>query len=164
MLVLFASAGRSFDERLGTDWADQPASFSVVSPWDTSVNDLAKTGEVDRAARRFRADAQLLAAAESVKATYHRGRVVDGVIGSSNVWNSELDRIEQMHRQYGTSVEDMEMASTAQIASVYRIPFLWHPRRVQQHHERQDVRRQGRQGVPEYVYEVVKAHRLAPGK
>jgi adenosylhomocysteine nucleosidase len=74
--------------------------------------------------RRFRADEQLLAAAASAKATYHGGRVVEGVIGSSDVWNSELDRIEQMHRQYGTSVEDMETASAAQIASAYRIPFL----------------------------------------
>lgn len=77
-----------------------------------------------RTLRRFRADPELLAVAERVKSTYQRGRVVEGVIGSSDVWNSELDRIGQMHRQYGTSVEDMETASAAQIAGVYKVPFL----------------------------------------
>jgi adenosylhomocysteine nucleosidase len=77
-----------------------------------------------RTARRFRADSKLLAAAERVKSAYQRGRVVVGAIGSSDVWNSELDRIEQMHRQYGTSVEDMETASAAQIAGAFDVPFL----------------------------------------
>ncbi len=77
-----------------------------------------------RTRRRFRADPELLAAAESVKSTYQKGRVVEGVIGSSDVWNSELDRIEQFHQQYRTSVEDMETASSAQIAAGFHVPFL----------------------------------------
>lgn len=43
--------------------------------------------------RQFPADAKLLAIAEGVKASYTRGKVVEGVIGSADVWNSELDRI-----------------------------------------------------------------------
>ena len=108
--------------------------------------------------RRFRADDHLLAAAEGVKATYHRGRVVEGVIGSSDVWNSELDRIEQMHRQYGTSVEDMETASAAQIAGVYKVPFLGV--RVVSNNITNGGTYDNRaaQADQEYVYEVVKAH------
>ena len=98
--------------------AAMPASRPATSEGSAGTDPNART------MRRFRADGQLLAAANSVKATYHRGRVVEGVIGSSDVWNSELDRIEQMHREYGTSVEDMETASAAQIASAYGIPFL----------------------------------------
>jgi adenosylhomocysteine nucleosidase len=47
--------------------------------------------------RRFKGDEQLLAAAESVKNLYHKGRVVEGIIGSAEIWNSELDRIQHFH-------------------------------------------------------------------
>ena len=107
---------------------------------------------------------QLLAAANSAKATYHGGRVVEGVIGSSDVWNSELDRIEQMHRQYGTTVEDMETASAAQIASVYRIPFLGI--RVVSNNITNGAAYDGKaaEACQEFVYAVVKAHIAAPSK
>jgi adenosylhomocysteine nucleosidase len=77
-----------------------------------------------RIMRRFPADAQLLAAAGKAASLYRRGRVTEGVIGSSDVWNSELDRIQRFHDEYGTSVEEMETASSAQIAGLLHIPFL----------------------------------------
>ena len=77
-----------------------------------------------RTMRRFAGDDSLLAAARSVGGTYRKGHVVDGVIGSSEVWNSELDRIQRFHDQYGTTVEEMESASAAQVAGLFRIPFL----------------------------------------
>jgi len=77
-----------------------------------------------RLMRRFRADERLLAAARSVRGHYRKGRVVDGVIGSSEIWNSELDRIQQFHERFGTTAEEMETASAAQIAGLFDIPFL----------------------------------------
>jgi adenosylhomocysteine nucleosidase len=77
-----------------------------------------------RTMRRFHADERLLAAARSVRDRYRRGRVVDGVIGSSEVWNSELDRVQQFHDRFGTTAEEMETASAAQIAGLFDIPFL----------------------------------------
>jgi len=74
--------------------------------------------------RRFKADEGLLLAARSVRGQYSKGRVVDGVIGSSDAWNSELDRIARFHSQFGTSVEEMETASAAQVAADFGIPFL----------------------------------------
>ena len=74
--------------------------------------------------RRFRGDDGLLTAARNARSTYSKGRVVDGVIGSSEVWNSEIDRIEHFHRKFGTTVEEMEAASAAQIAGIFHIPFL----------------------------------------
>ncbi len=73
---------------------------------------------------RFEGDRALLAAAAAARATYTRGQVVEGVIGSSDIWNDELDRIARFHAAYGTSVEDMETASAAQIASLFSVPFL----------------------------------------
>jgi len=77
-----------------------------------------------RVMRRFAGDEGLLAAARSARTGYHKGRVVDGVIGSSEVWNSELDRIEHFHQAFGTTAEEMETAAAAQIAGLFEIPFL----------------------------------------
>ena len=46
------------------------------------------------------------------------------MIGSSEVWNSEIDRIQRFHDQFGTTAEEMETASSAQIAGLFQIPFL----------------------------------------
>ncbi len=77
-----------------------------------------------RVMRRFEADRRLLEAARRVRDLYTRGRVMEGVIGSSEVWNSEIDRIERFHDAFGTTVEEMETASAAQIAAAFHIPFL----------------------------------------
>jgi adenosylhomocysteine nucleosidase len=72
----------------------------------------------------FDADAGLLAAALGARASYTKGRVVEGVIGTSEGWNDEIDLIARFHAVYGTSVEEMETASSAQIASLFNVPFL----------------------------------------
>ena len=72
----------------------------------------------------FEGDADLLAAAHSAKLSYSRGRIVDGVIGSSDVWNDELDLIALYHKEYGTSVEEMETASAAHVAKELNVPFV----------------------------------------
>lgn len=76
------------------------------------------------AIRKFQADAGLLAAAQRVKSSYNKGKVVEGTIGSADVWNNELDRIKFFNTRYGTSVEEMEAASVAQIASQFNVPFI----------------------------------------
>jgi adenosylhomocysteine nucleosidase len=73
--------------------------------------------------RRFHGDQAMLTAARRVSSSYQRGKVVDGVIGSSEVWNSEIDRIEDFHARFGTTVEEMETAAAAQIAGLFEIPF-----------------------------------------
>ena len=47
------------------------------------------------------------------------------LFGSADVWNNELDRIAFFHKNYGTSVEEMEAASVAQIASQYKSTIPW---------------------------------------
>ena len=108
--------------------------------------------------RRFQGNEQLLAAAESVRNLYRKGRVVEGVIGSSEIWNSELDRIQWFHTQYGTSAEEMETASAAQIASFFQIPFIGI--RILSNNITNDGKYDARTGAAcqEYVYEVVKAY------
>lgn len=76
------------------------------------------------AIRKFEGDKELLVAAYKAKAHYSKGQVVEGIIGSADTWNNELDRIKQFHTVYGTSVEEMEAASVAQIAHQFEVPFL----------------------------------------
>lgn len=73
---------------------------------------------------RFAADPRLLAAAHRAAPEYRRGRVVDGTIATSDMWNEEIDLIARFHAEYGTSVEEMETASAAQIAKQMNVPFL----------------------------------------
>ncbi|WP_205092509.1 5'-methylthioadenosine/S-adenosylhomocysteine nucleosidase [Thalassobacillus pellis] len=74
--------------------------------------------------RYYKGDEQLLKAANAVKDTHEKGKVVEGTIGSADVWNNEVDRIQWFHEKYGTSVEEMETAAGAQIAKAYDVPFL----------------------------------------
>lgn len=76
------------------------------------------------AIRKFAGDAELIMAAHKAKTRYSKGDVVEGTIGSADVWNSELDRIAFFREHYGTSVEEMEAASVAQIASQFNVPFI----------------------------------------
>jgi len=108
--------------------------------------------------RRFQGDEQLLAAAESVKHLYRKGRVVQGVIGSGEIWNSELDRIQWFHSQYGTTVEEMETASAAQIASFFQIPFLGIRVLSNNITNGGTYTAQTGDACQEYVYDVVKAY------
>ena len=87
--------------------------------------DVLPTDESDPepiAIRKFEGDQELLMAAHKVR--YDKGEVIEGTIGSGDVWNNELDRIQFFHQRYGTSVEEMEAASVAQIASQFNVPFL----------------------------------------
>lgn len=74
--------------------------------------------------RFYDGDKGLLAAANAVKDTYTKGKIVEGTIGSADVWNNEVDRIKWFHTKYGSSVEEMEGASAAQIAEAYDVAFL----------------------------------------
>ncbi|MCX6143624.1 MAG: 5'-methylthioadenosine/S-adenosylhomocysteine nucleosidase [Ignavibacteriales bacterium] len=114
----------------------------------------------DSAARkvsRFPGDSALLASARSVAGLYTRGHVVDGVIGSSDMWNDEIDRIAQFHIKYGVSVEEMETASAAQIANLFHVAFLG-IRVVSDNTTNGDAYdpKTG-EACQDYVYEVVKA-------
>jgi adenosylhomocysteine nucleosidase len=111
-----------------------------------------------RTLRRFAGDEQLLNAARAVRGQYRKGQIVEGVIASSEVWNSELDRIQSLHARFGTTAEEMEAASSAQIAGLFEIPFLGI--RVVSNNITNGEGYDGKTGeaCQEYVYDVVKAY------
>lgn len=90
----------------------------------TAADGTASNDPNARRVAKFAADADLLAAARSVAKSYTRGRVVEGVIGSSDMWNDELDLIAKYHNDFGTAAEEMETAPAAQVAKEFHVPFI----------------------------------------
>ena len=117
---------------------------------------------IRRTVARFQADSLLLAMARHMAPRYTRGHVVDGVIGTSDMWNDEIDRIARMHTEFGASVEEMETASAAQVASLFGVPFLG-IRVVSDNtttHEAYEPRTG--EACEEFVYLVVRAYFTTP--
>ena len=139
--------------------AGQGSDFAEWKPLDLLASEgSAGADPNEHVMRRFQANEQLLAAAESVTRLYRKGRVVPGVIGSAEIWNSEIDRIQWLHKQYGTTAEEMETASAAQIAGFFQIPFLGI--RVLSNNITNDGKYDPKTGeaCQDYVYEVLKAY------
>ena len=69
-------------------------------------------------------DDDLLKAAEAVEDTYTDGKIVEGVISTSNEWNNQIDRMLYLHELTGSSCEEMESNAVAQMCTNYGIPFI----------------------------------------
>jgi adenosylhomocysteine nucleosidase len=135
------------------------STFAEWNPLDLMRSDGSAGQDPNaRVMRRFRGDEGLLAAARNARGTYRKGRVVEGVIGSSEIWNSELDRIQHFHDTFGTTAEEMETASAAQIAGLFQIAFLGI--RVVSNNITNGGTYDPRTGeaCQEYVFDVVKAY------
>jgi len=90
----------------------------------TAADGSAASDPSARRIARFDADAELLDAVRRAAPGYTRGRVVEGVIGSSDMWIDELDLIARYHGDFGTSAEEMETAPAAQVAKEFGVPFV----------------------------------------
>ncbi|MFJ5761018.1 5'-methylthioadenosine/S-adenosylhomocysteine nucleosidase [Neobacillus sp. NPDC093182] len=141
----------NMDENQGIDptsWIPMDLMASEGSGSDPNANKV----------RYYEGDKDLLAAANAVKDTYTKGKVVEGIIGSADFWNSEVDRIKWIHEIYGTSVEEMEGASAAQIADAYDVAFLG-IRILSNNKTNGGTYNPGTAAAnQEYVYEVVKEY------
>ena len=137
----------------------QGTSFADWIPLDLMRSDGSAGQDPNaRTMRRFPGDEGLLAAARNVRGHYRKGRVVEGVIGSSEIWNSEIDRIDRFHDAFGTAAEEMETASAAQIAGLFQIPFLGI--RVLSNNITNDGTYDAKtaEACQEFVYDVVKGY------
>jgi adenosylhomocysteine nucleosidase len=111
--------------KTGTRQRGEGSLYSEWAPLDLNRSEGSAGQDPNaRQMRRFAADPGLLAAAREARGPHTGSAIVEGVIASSDVWNSELDRIAWLHDRFGTTVEEMEAASAAQIAGIYGVPFL----------------------------------------
>ncbi len=69
-------------------------------------------------------DEKLFLSAVSCKNFYKKGRVREGIIGTADSWNCQVDRVLFLHTFYGTALEEMEGDAVAQICKTYDVPFL----------------------------------------
>ncbi len=74
--------------------------------------------------RYIEASSDIYYIAQSLKDSYRHGDIIEGVIGSGNFWNNEIDRIAWLAKNLGTSTEEMEGAAAAQIAHSFATPFM----------------------------------------
>src|SRR5207302_9341531 len=72
--------------------------------------------------KSFPGDAVLLAVAR--EASYARGKLRVGNIGSAYAFNRQIDFARWARKTYGTDSEDMESAYAGGVAAGMRIPFL----------------------------------------
>lgn len=68
----------------------------------------------------FPCDEGMRKAAGRVRTEFH---AAEGIIGSADEWNNQIDRIALLRDRYQTAVEDMESAAPAQLCLSYGIPF-----------------------------------------
>ena len=105
-----------------SEWADVGAGIDATK-WINSNTSVLVDGEIQSVDALY-SDEGLLEIARSVSGKYEAGNVVEGVIGSGDVWNKELDRINLIHAQQNTSCEEMETFAVAQVCSFMDVPFL----------------------------------------
>jgi adenosylhomocysteine nucleosidase len=92
-----------------------------LSSWEVLPR-LLRVGEERVRFTHFDADAGLLAAASATP--YEGGRLIEGIVGSADEWNREVDKLLWAQKTFGIASEDMESASAHQVAQIYRVPFL----------------------------------------
>lgn len=79
------------------------------------------SGEENRLIQYY-ADKELLELSKSVN--YELGNVHIGIIGSGDVWNKEVDRINMLNERYGTLCEDMEAISIYTVCNNFNVPVI----------------------------------------
>lgn len=99
-----------------------PEGGSKPLAWSKLAHPLMTAGERETYTDSFPADANAVAVA--LKLPPVRGRVVAGVLGSSNQVNREVDRIAWLRAQWQTSTEDGESAHVAGCAVLLGVPVV----------------------------------------
>ncbi len=72
----------------------------------------------------YNANEKLIEIAENIADKYKHGKVLFGRIGSGDIWNREIDRINWFNKNYKTLCEEMESVSIYKIADIYKIPVI----------------------------------------
>jgi adenosylhomocysteine nucleosidase len=92
-------------------------------------------GDDAESAHYFASDRELVTLAETAARSWQPAlwpvgnpprppRVVTGNVGSGDVWNQHIVRLERLNKLHGTLCEDMEAAAIAQVAALHGVPFL----------------------------------------
>ncbi len=103
----------------------------------------------------FAADPGLLARATEVP--YTGGKLFQGVVGSADQWNREIDKLLWAHEVFGIDSEDMESAAVHQVAHISAVPCLAVRIISNSEHHHQEFRPELGSDCALFVIDVVKA-------
>lgn len=103
-----------------SDWAAKGAGIDPTK-WINRSTEVLVNGAIE-SVDKLGSDPALVEIAKAV--AYTKGALVEGVIGSGDVWNKELDRIALINSQFDTACEEMETFSVAQVCVYMGTPFL----------------------------------------
>jgi len=71
-----------------------------------------------------KANLELLQIVKSIKESYAKGNIHFGIIGSGDIWNREIDRINFLHKEHRTLCEEMETAGVYNTANSFGVPVI----------------------------------------
>lgn len=103
---------------------------------------------------RFPSDPELRTRAMALR--YEHGRLVEGIVGSADQWNREIDKLLWARERFGIASEDMESAAVHQVAKIFGVRFL--PVRIisnSEHHD-PEFRRELGTTCAEFVVTLVR--------
>ncbi len=106
--------------------------------------------------RVYKLDERLKEIALSIKDDYKHGNVYTGVVGSSDIWNREKDKLKFLAEKHNVSCEDMELIAVCTIADNYKIPAVGIKIMSDNELLGEDYEPAVGQYVQEYTYEFLK--------
>ena len=71
-----------------------------------------------------KANSDLVDFVYNMKDEYSAGNIHVGTIGSGDIWNREIDRIDFLHKEHGTLCEEMETAGVYNTANSFGVPVV----------------------------------------
>lgn len=92
------------------------------NPFEWNMQDF-QEGE-DGDCTIYKADAELVKIAKKIKETYSFGNVYCARIGSGDVFNREIDRIDWINKNLKTSCEEMEGIAVYTVAKKFNVPVI----------------------------------------
>ena len=101
---------------------EYPANFSHMKLYGTYFYDSVK--KIFDSTIEYPSDEKLIAAAREVLKDYKFGKVVEGKIATTQSWNRQTEMINFFREKFGSTCEEMETASVAQICKSFDVPFL----------------------------------------
>lgn len=125
-----------------------------IEHWDVLPR-LLRQGDERVRYESFEGDPDLVARASEVPFT--GGKLFEGVIGSADQWNREIDKLLWAHEVFGIDSEDMESAAVHQVAHIYDVPFLAVRIISNSEYHDQEFRPELGSDCAEFVVAVVKA-------
>lgn len=92
------------------------------SPLEWQIKEFHTESETDFVI--YNCDDELLELTKKIEDKYTLGKMHFGRIGSGDVWNREVDRINWFNKNFKTSCEEMETVSVYKIGNILKIPAI----------------------------------------